>query len=322
MIQTNYYRLLGVFAGITLIGYLYDKYNSKSLREKKIDDYELVRRHLLGDKTLHLEKHKPTIWIHIDYERNSRNWSSFYSRNSNEINIPFVFSVLTNVIKFCSNDFNVCLINDNSFKRLLPNWNIDLTKLSGTSLYLLRLFGITKILHMYGGMLLNVNCLVKDELLTLHNTMLRETDMYVAELETDGALFSKMSTFTSHKIMGCKKNSDTMKQYSDFISQLFSRDQSMDQLFTSQLDKKLNELHDNQKIGVISAKLLGVVDNQNKLITLDNLMDNQNIDFDRNMKILYVDIDKIKIRTKYGWFLRQSKSQLLDNKNVIAEFIL
>jgi hypothetical protein len=318
----HYYKLLGVFAGVTLIGYLYDRYNMKQLKEREVDEYDIVRKHLLGEKTLHLEQYKPTIWVHISYERNSRNWSSFYSRNSNDINIPYVYSVLSNLIKYCSFDFNVCFVNDSSFKRLLPNWNHDLSKVSGPSQYLLRELGMSKILHMYGGMKLNTNCLVTNELKTLYDTMLSEKDMFVGELKTEGVLFSKMQTFPSHHIMGCKKNSVVMKNYCDYLSNMIGRDYTDESRFSGELDKKLHTYITNKECELIPAHLLGVVDGENKLVDVDRLMDNQFIPLNMNMKMLYVDLEHIKSRTKYGWFLRQSKEQILENKNVIAEFIL
>ena len=60
---------------------------------------------------------KPNIWIHIDYEKNSRNWKSFYSRNSRHLNQPYLHLTIKSIIRYCQDDFNICLINDDTGNR-------------------------------------------------------------------------------------------------------------------------------------------------------------------------------------------------------------
>lgn len=317
-----YYKLVSTFLAITLIGYLYDKYNIKQERAQSKDHYDIVRKHLLGDKLIHLEKYKPTIWIHIDYERNSRQWASFYSRSSNDINVPYIYSLLSNLIKYCSFDFNVCIVSDDSFSKLIPNWNHNLSNISGTTLYLMRHFAMCKLLSIYGGIVLNTDCLVVNELKTLYDSMTKTHTMFVGELPTTNKLNHKLHTFPSHKIIGCNKGCSVIKSYCDYIERIIKRDYTLEYAFSGELDKKLHELIQHNKCGLIPAGVLGVVDNQNNVLSLDNLMDNQYIEFNPNMKILYVNLEQIKSRVKYGWFLRQNKEQLYENKNVISDFII
>ena len=84
---------------------------------------------------------------------NSRDWLSFSSRNTEQLNQPYIISCVKTIIKHNSNDFYICLIDDKSFNKLMPNFNLDLTKLSepikkhaGQAL--------CELLRSYGGMLL------------------------------------------------------------------------------------------------------------------------------------------------------------------------
>ena len=47
---------------------------------------------------------------------------------------------------------NICLINDNSFYKLLPDWNIDISKMVDPLKSNMRKFAIAEILYKYGGM--------------------------------------------------------------------------------------------------------------------------------------------------------------------------
>ena len=121
-------QYLFYFIVITVLGILYDKYKTKqSLNENKAN-YDLIRKYLLNDNAL--SGSKPIIWIHIDHEINSRNWLSFGSRNSTQLNQPYLYITLQSIINHSGNDFNVCLIDDNSFSKLLPGWSIDLENLA------------------------------------------------------------------------------------------------------------------------------------------------------------------------------------------------
>ena len=46
----------------------------------------------------------------INYEKNSRDWDSFLSRSSNDLNLPYYYFTLRSIISKNSNDFNICII--------------------------------------------------------------------------------------------------------------------------------------------------------------------------------------------------------------------
>lgn len=95
-------------------------------------DFERVRDFLLGDKgqpydeTDSTEKrfasrrNKTPLWIHIPFELNSRNWNSFSDRSNTNLNQPYIHLCIQSLIMHCNEDMNVCIIDDNSFDKLLP----------------------------------------------------------------------------------------------------------------------------------------------------------------------------------------------------------
>ena len=122
------WRYVIIFLILSLIGYMYDKYKKRVESSQILEHKDIIRKYLLNEDAL--TGQKPIIWVYIDYETNSRNWSSFGSRNSTKLNQPYILITLKSIIKHAGDDFNVCLIDDDSFSKLLPDWSINLKKLS------------------------------------------------------------------------------------------------------------------------------------------------------------------------------------------------
>ena len=108
----NLYYYIFAFSVIAISGYFAKKF--KSNFEDSHDEYELIKKYLLNDSPLY-GYNKPKIWIHTKYETNARKWKSFYSRTSNDLNEPYIHLTIKTIINHCSNDFNVCLIDDDTF---------------------------------------------------------------------------------------------------------------------------------------------------------------------------------------------------------------
>ena len=90
-----------------------------------IEQYELVKKYLLNDSSLAKSK-KPIIWIHMVYDINSRWWPSFSSRNTDCLNQPYLYLTIKSIIDKCGEDFNICLIDDDTFSNIIPGWATNL----------------------------------------------------------------------------------------------------------------------------------------------------------------------------------------------------
>ena len=64
---------------------------------------------------------KPILWIHVPHEYNSRNWLSFGSRSSFELNQPYLYLTVRSIIKKCEDSFTICIFDDNSFQKIKIN---------------------------------------------------------------------------------------------------------------------------------------------------------------------------------------------------------
>lgn len=325
--MADYYKLISVFAAVTLVGYLYDKYNARRQREAHSNHYDIVRKHLLGEKTLHLEPHKPTIWVHLDHEVNDRAWASFGSRNSSDINYPFVVAALTTLVDRCAADFNVCFLNDESFRHLVPYWEVDISRLTGGTRDLARTLALTKVLHKYGGMVVPCGALVGRSLLPMYEEMTAggrgsSADMFACELPVANSLHRKLRTFISHKCMGCAPRSKAMKRYSDEVAHLMSRDYTSESAFTGELDRLLHRAATEGAVRLVNGRVVGVLDERDDVVTVERLFSHTPVPFDfGRMVMLLVDVEAIARRGKYEWFARLERDALLDMGVVVTEIM-
>jgi hypothetical protein len=126
-----------LFIILIVLGILYKRFEDKRMREENLENVETIQKYLLNDSSLNKSK-KPILWIHVPYEYNSRNWLDFYSRSSLQLNQPYLYLCVKSIIMHCKDSFFICIIDDKSFDRLLPNWDINMSLFSNPILHYMR----------------------------------------------------------------------------------------------------------------------------------------------------------------------------------------
>ena len=95
-----------------LLGFLYNRYKKSYDLDEEMSSYAMVNKFLVGndetidnkDDGLSLAKSKkPILWIHMNYDINARWWSSFYSRNSTDLNQPYLYLTIKSIIMLAEN---------------------------------------------------------------------------------------------------------------------------------------------------------------------------------------------------------------------------
>jgi hypothetical protein len=135
------------------IGFIYNKYKKTIDIEEQYSDGELIQKYLLNDSSL-TKNNKPILWIHIEFDKNARSWESFGSRTSDNLNQPYQYLTIRNIIDHCGESFNVCLIDDDSFINIIPEWRTRVEHLPRPLRSHIRDLALATILHIYGGFLL------------------------------------------------------------------------------------------------------------------------------------------------------------------------
>jgi hypothetical protein len=144
----KYLLMLGIIIFASYIGKKYTKYIEG---DENKNEYKLIQEYLLNDSPLY-GYNKPKLWIHTKYEYNARKWKSFQSRSSYELNQPYIHLTIKSIVLHCADDFNVCLIDDDTFSKLIPSWSIDMQSIAEPLKTRYRDYGIAQLIYYYGGM--------------------------------------------------------------------------------------------------------------------------------------------------------------------------
>ena len=321
-----------MFVSLLFVGIIYAEFKKKYLENDEERDYRLVKKYLLNDRNLALENipnsKLPIIWIHSKYDMNARNWLSFNSRNTKNLNQPYKQLMIKSVIDHCGCDFNVCLINDNSFIDLIEHWNIDINKISEPIKTNIRNLAFARILDNFGGLILPDSYLCLENIKDLYDKGVENNKLFVGELfskninKVENKLTTRTAYHPSPKFMGCNKDNDVIKCYINFLEYLISVDSTDENNFTGSIEKWLNDKIMQDKINVITAEYLGGRDANGKVVTIDNLMGNTFIEYTDLLQGIYLSDDDVLLRSKYSWFARLSVSQLLESNTILGKYML
>ena len=227
------------------------------------------------------------------------------------------------IIRQCGNSFNVCLINDESIGKLLPEWSIQLCQLADPVKSHVRQLGLAKLLHAYGGVLIPDSTIMLRNIEGLHKEKLQQNNMYVGELVNRNNSSVSQRFFPSHKLMGCKKNSESMKELVENLEVIVSENNNDLVKFEGLIDRHINKLCLEGKCGIICGKALGVKDKENKVILVDHLLNNSPLNLCMcSLSCIVLPDDEILKRHKYNWFVRMSHRQVLGGDIQVSKFMI
>ena len=312
-------RLLTAFIIITAIGILYDKYKEKYDPEPEKQQFDLVQKYLLNGG----DGNKPILWIFTDYEINSRHWKTFGSRNTTDLNQPYIHMCIETIVKWCGDSFNICLINSESFDKLLKDWTIDIDKLTKPIKKRVEALGLFRILYKYGGVLMPNSMIMMNDFKPYHNDYLGEQGCYAGEFVCRNITSDIIQTFPNMRLFGCKRRNTMVKELCNYLEVLISTDNSNETDVIGNLDRMINKFIRSGNLNKLPGNLLGTKDIHNKSVTIDELLNNSNIEFDVDVAGIYLPKDELLKRRKYNWFLRSNKVQILSsNTNAGKMFAL
>jgi len=300
---------------VAVASYVATKYKQKFTGED--DEYQLIRQYLLNDSPLQ-GAHRPKLWIHLPYERNQRHWKSFGSRTSMDLNEPYLEILIRSILRHCADDFHICLIDDSSFSKLIPSWDVDLINVAEPMRSRIRELGEAEILHLYGGVWLPPSFLCMRSLKGLYdNTRLGAP--FVGELINRHLRTGSSSAFApSMRIMCARKGCPTMRSLANYlktwcIKNSHFESQSEFQGTASQWCK--NAFLEN-KMTLIPGESLGVkTSKRHKPLLLEEWLEEAKLDVDASAWGIYVDNDEVLLRNRYNWLATISEAELYAKSN-------
>jgi len=305
-----------------VLGFVFEKYKKSEAKLDKMDQYELIKKYLLNDSTL-ARSDKPILWIHVAFETNARWWPHFASRNTECFNQPYQYLTIKSIVDKCGDSFNVCLLDDKSFNKIIPGWSTKVANLPNPLRPHLRELAMAKLLQCYGGMTIPSSFACKKDLISLYNKGLSAAPMFCGELPSKSVVSSNIDFFPTNKIMGCKSDCELMGKYGNFLERTVSEDYTNEMEFTGETDNWLYDQVKQKNIMPLDAIYFGTKLMDNKPVLIDNLLDD---DDDFNLPCsaygLYIPSNEILKRTNFQWFARLSAEQVLESNTVIARQLL
>jgi hypothetical protein len=319
----NLYYYVFAFSVIAISGYFAKKFKSKF--EDNNDEYELIKKYLLNDSPLY-GYNKPKIWIHTKYETNTRKWKSFYSRTSTDLNEPYIHLTIKTIINHCSNDFNVCLIDDDTFSKLIPSWDIDISQVAEPMKHHLRELGLLQLVYYYGGMVVPNSFVCLRNLKSLYDEGTQGNKPFVCENinrtldianKTNNLLFVPDLNF-----FGAPKNNETLKSLIEYL-----KNKNQTPHFSSESDFLgitahwcLNAIM-RHEMTLIGGELIGVKTQKRKVILLDDLMEENFLDLNKSIYGIYIPNEELLKRHKYKWFAVINESMLMNSSSIICKYL-
>jgi hypothetical protein len=313
-----------LFFILMTIGVFYRRYDDKLIRESKERNDDAIRDYLLTDpdKLGAISVTRPILWIPIVYTYNSRKWESFGSRSSYDLNQPYLYLVVKSIISYCKDSFHICLVDDNSYKRLMPDWGYEPNKTPEPVMEHARKLAMIRLLRIYGGMTVPPSFLCLRNLDELfHNSLTSNMDMFVCE-EVNNSSLSNSEYVTGISVMGCKQNSSSMKELELVYSQAIRKDFTMNLELSGEISNICDKLIKHGNVSRVNSELLGIRSRDEKRIGVEELLGNSHLDISTHAYGILIPSNDILKRTAYQWFARMSGEQVLSSNTIIGKYIL
>lgn len=308
---------------VFVASYVADKFKDKLDTN---DEYELIRKYLLNDSPLY-GFNRPKLWIHSKYEINSRKWSSFSSRNNSNLNQPYLHLTIQSIIDRCGDDFHICLIDDDSFSKLIPNWDIDMARMQEPHKHMFRQLGMMKILYYYGGMVVPNSFICNTNLKSFYDEQTNKQKPFVMEKQNHS---SDMMKFKNSPVFipdlyfaGSLKNDENLNSLIMEMDALLKNCHfSNENDFKGSIGQVIASLYKENRITVCDGKLVGVKCNNGKPVLIDHLMEEQEMDLYENKLGLFVPSDELLKRTKHQWFSVISQEESMNTTAILSKYLL
>ena len=311
------------FIILVAFGILFQKYLEKQARTRNGigDNYNDVKQYLLNESSLAKSK-KPIMWIYTPYEYNSRDWLSFGSRSSYNLNQPYLNLCVRSIIKHCDKSFTICIIDDNSFAKLIPGWNIDLSMAGDPIVSNIRQLAMSKLIYNYGGVSVPISFLCFKNLIDMYERGTNSDKMFVCENVNTNISATNNQFYPDTTFFGAKKKNEQLNSFIEYLQRIVSSDYTAQSEFLGNFDKWANKMVNKKQINMIPGTDLGTKTIDNNPVLVDDLLSDDYIKFYDGMYGIWIPSETILKRRNYEWFARLSNEQIFQSKFILAKYFV
>ncbi len=290
--------------------------------------HSMIEKYLLNKDNLG-SAHKPILWVYLQNDNiitpavNSRFWINFGSRSSTNFNQPYQKLTIQSIINKCGNDFNICLIDNSAFNILLPDWKMDLNKVSQPIKSHIQLIAITALLNAYGGMFIPSSFVCFKSLKNIYDAAIESNKITVGQLQNRTSNENLPHTVAAYPIfMASAPANPIMQSFNNYLSVLNATDFTSAQDFLGIVNVWLeNEIKQNNIISINGCDI-GTQRPDLSVIYPEELVGSTHIELAKTAYGLYIPWDQLINRIALQWFVRLSPEQVLTSNTVIGKCIL
>jgi hypothetical protein len=302
------------FIILLALGILYEKYKDHYESIEQSDKKYIIDNYIFKNKNSY--ENKPFLWIHNSHNINSRKWLDFGSRNSHNINRPYIKICLAKIINMYSNYFNVVIIDDTSFNELIPNYNKNINQLPDPIKTHERIVALTELIYIYGGII------CPNSFFPLNNNLItcyEKSDFFTFETlqgyKTDDVMMPTVN------FIGCKKLNPNVKHFIDYLKKLNVHDYTNNQDFLKSANRMLNSMSKENKLHIYNGKMIGSKYHDSTIVTVDDLTKPKYKSLDKTTIGLYIPKNKIEQMTHYNWITYLNENELYNSNTFIGEIL-
>ena len=309
---------------LMVIYFLYKLYLEKENKQNEKSTFEMIQKYLLNDNYgldgLGLSGNgkdndkRPIMWLHIPYEYNSRQWNSFSSRSSTDLNQPYLYLTVKSIIDSCGGSFRLCIIDDSCFHKLITKWDIKMDLLSNPILEKIRQYGLINLVNIYGGIVCPISFLCMKNMADIYEThCLNDNKILITEhtqYDNGFPLF-----------FGASRKNPLLKTLLEEMQHTISTDMTADSIFTNKWSNWLIKQSKNN-IFILTKMQLGIETIDKQPILIEHLLGNNYLNLFNELIGIYIPMTEILKRSSFGWFSRMSSKQILQSNTIIGNYLL
>lgn len=310
------YVLLG-FCVVMAASYIGGRIKQNFATSEANDEYKLIKQYLLNDSALY-GKNRPKLWIHSSYEINARKWKNFMSRSSTDLNQPYLYLTIQSIINHCGDDFHICLIDDDSFEKLIPGWDTIVANVAEPMKSRYRQIGLMQLLYIYGGFIVPNSFLCMKNLIDVYKQGTQKNTPFIAE--TISQSFTKEQFQPNILFMGAKKEDFTIQKIIENLKKS-TVDFSKEQEFLGIISLWCSEQIDNHNMQLLDGKLVGVKTSIGKPVLLEHLLSDEYIDYDESLLHgILIPRQELLRRPKYQWYSILPVDDVLEVDCILSKY--
>jgi hypothetical protein len=285
------------------------------------DRYRHVRRQLKSsDADNIINSSVPILWIHVPFELNDRQWTSFLDRQNTDLNQPYLSLCVKSVVRRCDDHFRICIVDDYTFAKLLPDWSIpDLNGIAEPVRSRVRMLGMASLLREYGGLTVPISFLCLKNLMPLYQHALEQKDLFVGETVCRDVGHTHQTFGADGHFMGAKRHGDLIHQWVDFLKRSLATDHTAEPEFIGTY-----RMWFEQHAYIVPGTRLGTRSVLNEPITLERLLipAANRPEMHHEMAGIWIPQQELLRRKQFDWFVYAHQRELLNGNYWLSDMFV